>query len=38
LTVDIWPMFVGDLLGALAFLYLWKFVMTASKSKGLPKT
>jgi hypothetical protein len=37
LTVDIWPMFVGDLLGALAFLYLWKVVMTASKSKGLPQ-
>ena len=37
LTVDIWPMFVGDLLGALAFLYGWKLLLTASKSKGLPQ-
>ncbi|MFM7012709.1 MAG: hypothetical protein ACKO0Z_25840 [Betaproteobacteria bacterium] len=37
LTVDIWPMFVGDLLGALAFLYLWKFAMMAKRSAGLPR-
>ena len=38
MMIDIWPMFVGDLLGALAFLYGWKLLLMASKSKGLPQT
>lgn len=29
--IDIWPMFIGDLTGALAFLYGWKFVMGRRK-------
>ncbi len=37
LSVDIWPMFVGDLLGALAFLYGWKCVMIYGKKRVLPQ-
>lgn len=35
LTVDIWPMFVGDLLGALTFLYLWKFALGRKRKFAL---
>ena len=36
LVVDIWPMFVGDLLGAIVFLYVLKLVLVARKPK--PRT
>ena len=29
--VDIWPMFIGDLLGAVVFLYGWKLLLGRSK-------
>jgi hypothetical protein len=39
MMIDIWPMFIGDLLGALVFLYGWKFLMSMSgRNKGLPQT
>lgn len=33
--VDLWPMFVGDLLGAVVFLYGLKWVLTLGKNKAM---
>lgn len=32
--VDVWPMFVGDLLGAIAFLYALKLVLSLKKARA----